>query len=174
MSGKWSTSTRRTELPPNWQQLRRDRKRLARGRCEAERHAAKCNGYGTDLDHHLDRDDHRLEALRWLSSPCHDAKTQREAAAARPQRRRDVELTPAEQLARALTSAGRVGEGPHPKAPGTGGDSSSLPIQVPSSQPTPEPAPADPRGAPGRCPRCGWHLKIDGHAPWCPARGVGE
>lgn len=94
MSGRWSSSNRRAELPPDWQQRRLQVKARAGGRCEAARHVAECNGIGTDCDHVNDPRDHSLANLQWLSSPCHKAKTQREAQAAQPKRKREPEPHP--------------------------------------------------------------------------------
>jgi len=75
----WSSSHRRQRLPANWEAIRQKVKARARGRCEALTHVADCDGIGTDCDHIDQGDDHRLSNLRWLSGPCHDAKTQAEA-----------------------------------------------------------------------------------------------
>ena len=94
MSGRWTSSNRRAELPSDWEQRRQARRRIAGDRCEAERHAPGCNGIGRECDHHGDRLDHSIENLRWLSTPCHAAKTQREAQAAKPKRKRAPEPHP--------------------------------------------------------------------------------
>ncbi len=94
MTGRWQSSTRRSELPSNWPTLRRQVKARAHGKCEASAHAANCDGIGKDCDHVGDRHDHSLANLQWLSGPCHAAKTQAEAQAAKPQRKRTPELHP--------------------------------------------------------------------------------
>lgn len=94
MSGRWSSSTRRAALPGDWNRRRDQVKRRADGRCEAEVHAPNCDGQGAECDHHAGPDDHSLSNLRWLSPACHAAKTQREAQAAKPQRRRPPEAHP--------------------------------------------------------------------------------
>lgn len=43
---------------------------------------AGCSGIGTQCDHVVPGDDHRLVNLQWLSAPCHAAKTKAEASAA--------------------------------------------------------------------------------------------
>jgi len=49
--------------------------------CEAEAHAPKCDGIGTDCDHITAGDNHSLDNMQWLSHDCHKAKTARETAA---------------------------------------------------------------------------------------------
>ena len=97
----WSTSDRRARLPDNWGQLCRQVKARARGMCEAEQHDPRCDGLGTDNDHIIPGDDHRLENMQWLSGPCHRAKTARESAARNQQsaalKRRPSEPHPGRQ-----------------------------------------------------------------------------
>lgn len=62
--------------------------------CQAATHVIGCDGIGTDCDHIDDPHDHSLANLQWLSRPCHQAKTQREARAANPQRKRQPEQHP--------------------------------------------------------------------------------
>lgn len=76
----WAGSTRRQRLPANWPQIVREIKRRARGRCQATTHHPHCTGEGTDVDHIIEGDDHRLANLQLLSTICHRAKTAREAA----------------------------------------------------------------------------------------------
>jgi 5-methylcytosine-specific restriction protein A len=83
MSGGWRSSDRGSRLPADWDKRVARTKRRARGRCEADEHVPECDGIGSQCDHHVPGDDHSLGNLRWLSGPCHTAKTQREAAAAR-------------------------------------------------------------------------------------------
>lgn len=76
----WAGSTRRQRLPANWPQLVKQVKARDRGRCQAPVHVPKCDGIGTDVDHIIEGDDHRLTNLMLLSGPCHVAKTSRENA----------------------------------------------------------------------------------------------
>lgn len=85
----WSTSDRHSRLPHDWQAIRRRVRARAHGRCEATVHAAGCDGRGTECDHIQAGDDHSMENLAWLSTACHKAKTQREAA---ERNRRDAAL----------------------------------------------------------------------------------
>jgi 5-methylcytosine-specific restriction endonuclease McrA len=78
----WSSSDRRSRLPKDWSKRRLKVKDRAKGRCQAEVHEPRCDGIGTECDHIVNNDDHSLANLQWLSSPCHIAKTQREAKAA--------------------------------------------------------------------------------------------
>lgn len=75
----WQTSDRRSRLPSDWPKRRQQVKRRARGRCESEHHEPECDGVGTECDHVVNNDDHSLDNLQWLSTPCHKAKTQRES-----------------------------------------------------------------------------------------------
>lgn len=82
MTGRWASSNRRSRLPADWAQRVAHTRDRAHGLCEAEKHEPECGGVGAQCDHHIPGDDHSLENLRWLSDPCHRAKTQAEAAAA--------------------------------------------------------------------------------------------
>lgn len=77
----WHTSDRAQRLPENWADLRRQVRYRAGGLCEAPNHHPRCPGTGSECDHVTPGDDHGLENLQWLSSECHKAKTQAEAAA---------------------------------------------------------------------------------------------
>lgn len=61
---------------------------------EARWHVPKCDGTGSQCDHDKRGDDHGLDNLRWLSTPCHTRKTQAEANAAKPKRKREPERHP--------------------------------------------------------------------------------
>jgi hypothetical protein len=86
----WSTSTRRARLPKTaqWDRIRAHVKARAGGHCQAATHAPGCNGQGTDCDHITPGANHGLDNLQWLSHECHTAKTQAEARAAVPTRKR--------------------------------------------------------------------------------------
>lgn len=72
----WAGSNRRSELPRNWNKLRR----------RALRRDPLCRACGmapaTEVDHIADRFDHRLSNLQGLCARCHREKTLREARAA--------------------------------------------------------------------------------------------
>jgi hypothetical protein len=87
----WS-GKRRTELPPDWAKRREAVKRRAKGRCEAEQHEPQCDGVGRECDHIGDKLNHSLSNLQWLSTPCHLAKTKRQAAEASQARRAALKL----------------------------------------------------------------------------------
>lgn len=85
----WHTSDRVRRLPDNWASLRAQARKRAQGQCEAQTHHPLCPGTGNECDHIEPGDDHRLENLQWLSTPCHKAKTQTEGAL---RARRDAQL----------------------------------------------------------------------------------
>lgn len=76
----WAGSTRRSELPSNWESIRRrilDRDPACKV-CD--------NALSTEVDHIHDPHDHSDENLQGICSRCHTDKTQREAALARRNR----------------------------------------------------------------------------------------
>lgn len=75
----WDTSRRRDQLPPNWQDLRRQTRTRADGICEHTDNGVRCTSLGTDCHHTGRNDDHRLEALQWLCRPHHDIETRRQS-----------------------------------------------------------------------------------------------
>lgn len=80
MSGKWSSSTRRSELPADWPAIRAAVARRARGQCEhAHDDGTRCSEQGTECDHINGRNNHTLTNLQWLCHQHHAEKTQREA-----------------------------------------------------------------------------------------------
>jgi len=103
----WSSSTRRSRLPKDWPTRRLKAKARAKGSCQAEPHDPRCDGIGNECDHIINNDDHSLTNLQWLSTPCHIAKTKREAAEAKASRRLSFKL-PREQHPN-RTSVRRVG-----------------------------------------------------------------
>ena len=82
MTGSWASSSRSSRLPPDWPARVEATAQRAEGRCEAEHHDPRCDGTGSEADHHDRGDDHDLANLRWLNHWCHQRKTQAEAAAA--------------------------------------------------------------------------------------------
>jgi 5-methylcytosine-specific restriction protein A len=86
----WDTSDRRERLPDNWPALRGATKKRARAtsklgyaQCEARLPSGKrCPREGTDCDHVIPGDDHRLANLRWLCGFHHDKKSAAEGRAA--------------------------------------------------------------------------------------------
>jgi 5-methylcytosine-specific restriction protein A len=85
----WETdgsSKRRLELPHDWDATRR--RVLARDNwlCRYPRsRGGDCGQPATDVDHWVDRDDHRDQSLRSLCSWHHKQKTAKESAEARRQ-----------------------------------------------------------------------------------------
>lgn len=91
----WTTSKRKEELPPNWQTLRREAKRRAKGQCEDTRNGKRCTRKGRDL-HHTNRDNHTLDTMQWLCRPCHNRHTNRQAKAAQHARYIEAKKRPLE------------------------------------------------------------------------------
>lgn len=79
----WDTSHRRTQLPRNWEDLRRQARTRAHGICEHTTNGTRCTHTGTELHHTGDNTDHRLETLEWICTNCHKQETQAQAQAAR-------------------------------------------------------------------------------------------
>jgi 5-methylcytosine-specific restriction enzyme A len=81
----WEGSDRRDRLPSNWSDLVRQVKARAGGRCEwrLPKTGARCPRPGTDCDHKVPGDDHRLQNLQWLCAHHHGQKSSREGLAAR-------------------------------------------------------------------------------------------
>lgn len=106
MSGKWASSTRRSELPADWPAIRAAVARRAHGQCEwvgepiaddqpSASHPEpstnhRCTNAGTDCDHRdnrNNRNNHSINALQWLCHAHHAHKTQAEAQAAADEQR---------------------------------------------------------------------------------------
>lgn len=86
MSGQWAGSTRRSELPANWTQIRGAA--LRRDPACTLAYPGVCTGRSTEVDHIDDKHDHRPANLRGVCHECHAKRTQEQArAAARPNRR---------------------------------------------------------------------------------------
>ena len=83
MSGRWASSNRRSELPPDWPERRKKRFEIDRWRCTADTPYGRCGAPATECDHVGDKLDHSMSNLTSLCAPHHRAKTQRQAAEAR-------------------------------------------------------------------------------------------
>lgn len=77
----WAGSTRRTELPPDWEKRRR--KVLERDPICTDGRACQGLALSREVHHTGDKHDHSLEALAGVCRACHTAATQEQAAAAR-------------------------------------------------------------------------------------------
>lgn len=90
----WAGSTRRARLPKDWYTrirpavLRRD------GYQCRLRYRDVCVGFATHVDHIRPGDDHRPSNLQAACEPCHQLKSAREGAAARPRLRRPPDPHP--------------------------------------------------------------------------------
>src|SRR5690606_2998143 len=84
----WENSTRKSRLPSNWEQIRREvlcRDEHRCTRCDIEgRHCSRC-GKGSrrsrvtlEVDHRQAGDDHSADNLRTLCADCHKRKSSRE------------------------------------------------------------------------------------------------
>lgn len=82
---QWQSSTRRDHLPDDWPRIRREVFR------EKGRQCLLCGAPATDIDHIVPGDDHSIENLRPLCSPCHSRKSSSEGGAAKAAKRRQIE-----------------------------------------------------------------------------------
>lgn len=129
MPGGWEGAGDKSRFPPDWPHRRNQRRALAQGRCEwIKANGARCNVDCWDdgeCDHHEDRNDHRIESLRWLCKKHHGRKSSAQGNAARtprPTRQRAPEPHPAATttqatLAAALATAKTLGGDPPPRRP---------------------------------------------------------
>lgn len=91
-SGKWASSGRRAELPPDWDKIRQQVFQRDGHRCTAILPSGKrcprgrMTGHSIECDHIGDRLDHRIEALATKCSHHHMKKTQGEALEGRTKR----------------------------------------------------------------------------------------
>lgn len=76
----WDTSRRRSQLPPDWAQLRKQVFARADHRCEhVESSGQRCTAAATDCDHIKRGNNHALENLQGLCRTHHAQKTQQES-----------------------------------------------------------------------------------------------
>lgn len=92
MAHNWGTSQRKSRLPSNWRQLRKQV-------LERDVTCVLCRVRPATVADHIEAmaDRHELEHLQGVCEPCHRLKTAREAAAARaarPTRKRPPEQHP--------------------------------------------------------------------------------
>jgi len=73
----WAGSTRRRRLPKNWPQIRRRVLQRDWNLCYL------CGGSASEVDHIKAGDDHTLENLAAICTPCHRRKSGREGNAAK-------------------------------------------------------------------------------------------
>ena len=78
----WDTSNRKHQLPPNWQDLRKQAKARANNICEHITDGERCTREGRELHHTGHNEDHRLEVLEWICVQCHKRETWKQARAA--------------------------------------------------------------------------------------------
>lgn len=94
----WSSSNRRSQLPPDWPSLRLQRFALDNWTCvDCDYRDHTETGIGLECDHIGDPHDHRLEQLRTRCAPHHRARTLAQATAgraARPKQNRPVPRHP--------------------------------------------------------------------------------
>jgi 5-methylcytosine-specific restriction protein A len=95
----WQESDRRSRLPANWPALVAKVKKRAKGQCEWRLPSRKrCPREGSECDHRVAGDDHRLSNLQWLCDFHHGKKSSLEGrqakAALRNSRYRDREEHP--------------------------------------------------------------------------------
>lgn len=100
----WDSSDRRATLPSDWALRVRAVKKRARGRCEygltkqevllRQITPLRCKRFGRDTDHWEDRDNHDIEALRFLCGFHHDKKTRKESIAGMARKKASVKRPP--------------------------------------------------------------------------------
>jgi 5-methylcytosine-specific restriction endonuclease McrA len=79
----WQSSTRRAELPKNWNRLRMRVLRRDGFLCqEVFSTGEKCGSVATDVDHIIAGDDHSMGNLRALCAWCHRKKSSSEGGQA--------------------------------------------------------------------------------------------
>lgn len=84
MPGRWAGSTRRAELPPDWDTVIRPRILARDGhRCTWTTDYKRCREQASDVDHRGDPHDHSDANLRSLCGWHHDRKSSAEGNAAR-------------------------------------------------------------------------------------------
>lgn len=92
MSGRWATSQRRQQLPPDWPTIRQRILERDHHRC------TRCaSTHRLEIHHQGAGDDHRDEMLVTLCHRCHATETAKQAAAARqprPSAKRPAERHP--------------------------------------------------------------------------------
>ncbi|UVK64308.1 HNH endonuclease [Mycobacterium phage SydNat] len=79
MTSSWLSSTRRQELPPNWEEIRQEVLNDADGVCEIR--WPGCLGWATDVDHIQRGNDHSRRNLRAACKSCHGKKSSAEGNA---------------------------------------------------------------------------------------------
>lgn len=82
----WSTSTRKSRLPENWEALRLEVRDRAGGRCEYADANGRCPNIGNQCDHIIRGDDHSKANLQWLCTKHHAIKSSREGGSAKRRR----------------------------------------------------------------------------------------
>jgi len=80
----WHGSTRSSRLPADWAKRRCVVAARAEGGCQVH----GCFSLGAECDHIIPNDNHSLTNLQWLCKRHHKLKTQAEAQAAKPSRKR--------------------------------------------------------------------------------------
>ena len=88
MAPAWRT----TPLPKNWPTLRRAV--LERDGWVCQIQGPNCAGHSNEVDHVGANDDHSLENLRAVCTPCHRTRTGRQGRARQPKRKREPEPHP--------------------------------------------------------------------------------
>lgn len=84
----WDTSDRKSRLPSDWGFLVAEVKKRDRGRCTWRLKSGKrCPRPGTDVDHKIPGDDHRMSNLALLCADHHARKSSREGRKAKADRR---------------------------------------------------------------------------------------
>ncbi|TMZ63983.1 HNH endonuclease [Klebsiella pneumoniae] len=88
---RWSGSDRRSRLPDDWNEIRRQVLVRDGYRCKNTfRSGRRCNRPASDCDHIRPGDDHSPRNLQALCEECHRRKSSREGAAAVNKKRQEI------------------------------------------------------------------------------------
>ena len=85
----WSTSTRKSRLPENWEALRLEVRDRAGGRCEYADANGRCTNIGNQCDHIIRGDDHSKANLQ--KAEVQSAADSKEKASSHPGTKKGIQ-----------------------------------------------------------------------------------
>lgn len=114
----WETSHRKSELPGNWAELRKQAKARAEGVCEwRDSRGVRCTRQGRELHHAGDKFDHDLVSLMWICTEHHKLETDAQGKAAQHAKYIAAKKRPGEAHPGILGRSAREGTVLWPKTP---------------------------------------------------------